>query len=121
MDCLFCKVLNGEIPSYKVYEDEYVYAFLDIFPNSLGHTLVIPKTHNEDFLDFDYDPNYFLSLQKVAKLLKEKLNYDGVNIANNTGKIASQEVFHMHFHIIPRYIDNNIDAKDFDYVMNKLK
>lgn len=119
MDCLFCEIVKGNIPSYKVYEDDYTFAFLDINPKSFGHTIVIPKTHCIDFNDFSFDANYFLSLQKISQHLKTKLNYDGINVLNNTGVIAGQEVFHMHFHLIPIY-DTPIEGGTFEQVMDLL-
>ena len=103
MDCLFCKIINKEIPSYKIYEDEIVYAFLDINPDSVGHTLIIPKKHYLNLDDIDADT--LNHMMKIAKLLKkrieEKLNCDGLTLIQNNGEI--QEVKHFHLHLKPFY------------------
>lgn len=120
-DCIFCKIIKGEIPSYKIYEDEYVYAFLDIACDAYGHTLVIPKNHAENLFDIkqaDLEKT-ILGVQKVANHYKN-LGYTGVNIVNCTGQDAEQSVFHLHFHIIPRKNNDGIKVypsltkKDFD-------
>jgi len=105
MDCIFCKIIKGEVPAHKVYEDEHALAFLDINPNSVGHTLVIPKTHFEDIfaLSEEVIPSLFEAVQKVAAAVKQATKADGINIAMNNGKAAGQDVFHSHFHIIPRH------------------
>lgn len=103
MDCIFCKIIKGEIPCYKLYEDDKVLAFLDINPDSDGHTLVIPKKHFKD-LD-DIDDETLLSInsasKKIKKMLEEKLNCDGVSLIQNNGDV--QEVKHYHMHIKPYY------------------
>lgn len=119
MDCLFCKIINGEIPSYKIYEDEIVYAFLDINPDSNGHTLIIPKEH---FLDLDEIPSNVLThILEVAKKLKleieSKLNCDGLTLIQNNGDI--QEVKHFHLHLKPYYKNNEI--KKAEEIYNILK
>lgn len=103
MDCIFCKIIRGEIPSYTIYEDEYVKAFLDIHPLSNGHTLIIPKKHFENLYDMDAEilKQIELASQKVGKLLKEKLNCQGVTRLQNNE--YGQEVKHYHMHLIPRY------------------
>lgn len=101
--CLFCKIINKEIPSYKIYEDEYTYAFLDIAKDIDGHTLVIPKKHVTNVLDCDNE-----TLAHVMNTVKKisnhyvSLGFDGVNIMNASGEAAEQSVFHLHFHILPR-------------------
>ena len=99
--CLFCKIINKEIPSYKIYEDEYTYAFLDIAKDIDGHTLVIPKKHVTNVLDCDNQTlsHVMESVKKVANHYVE-LGYDGVNIMNASGEAAEQSVFHLHFHIL---------------------
>lgn len=103
MDCLFCKIVNGEINSYKIYEDDVVFAFLDINPDSAGHTLIIPKKHYLDLDDIDLDT--LTHIMKVAKILKlrieEKLNCDGLTLIQNNGLV--QEVKHFHLHLKPFY------------------
>jgi histidine triad (HIT) family protein len=111
-DCLFCKIIKGEIPSTKVYEDKDVVAFLDIFPFSKGHTIVVPVEHHETFFDFPDDKmkNFFAILRDLAGQIKTRLNADGINIVQNNFRAAGQIIFHMHFHIIPRWSD---DDKNF--------
>lgn len=105
MDCLFCKIVAGEIPSNKVYEDEFVYAFLDIFPSSEGHTIVLPKQHFDRFTDMEEKDaaSLFASVNKVAKTIERTLGLEGMNIGINNGEIAGQTVAHVHVHIIPRH------------------
>lgn len=117
-DCVFCKIIKGEIPSTGIYEDEAVKVFLNINPASRGHLLVIPKEHFENVLDC---PDEILShiikiSKKIAKLAKEKLGADAINIANNSGKEAGQEVFHLHFHVVPRYKN---DGMKLDFIGKK--
>ena len=103
-DCIFCKIIKGEIPSYKIYENDKVYAFLDIACDAVGHTLVIPKKHCANVLDCDkeYLDAVIEATQLIAKHYVDDCGYDGVNILNATGAAAEQSVFHLHFHIIPR-------------------
>ncbi len=103
--CVFCKIVNGEIPSYKIYENETTMAFLDISQNTKGHTLVIPKKHIENIFDLDdyTAKELFSTVTKTVKLLKNKLHFEDVNILNNNGPKAGQVVNHYHIHIIPRY------------------
>ena len=103
-DCIFCKIIKGEIPSYKIYEDDKVYAFLDIACDAVGHTLVIPKKHCTNVLDCDKDylDAVIEAVQKIAKHYVDDCGFDGVNILNASGASAEQTVFHLHFHIVPR-------------------
>lgn len=103
--CIFCKIINGEIPSAKVYEDEHVYAFLDISQVTKGHTLVIPKVHTKDIFELPQDVagHLFSSVPKIAQAIKEAYSLEGLNILNNNGEKAGQTVFHYHLHLIPRY------------------
>ena len=113
MDCLFCKIVNGEIPSYKIYEDELVYAFLDINPDSNGHTLLIPKKHYLDMNDIPLDTltHIFKVAKELKVMLEEKLNADGLTFIQNNGDV--QEVKHFHLHLKPYYKNNTIsDVKD---------
>lgn len=103
MDCLFCKIVNGDIPSLSFYEDDVVKVFLDINPSSTGHTLIIPKKHYLDLSDIDDDT--LKHIMKVArdikKLLEDKLNIDGITLIQNNGDV--QEVKHYHLHLKPYY------------------
>lgn len=104
MDCIFCKIRDGEIPSYKLYEDESVLAFLDITQGTKGHTLIIPKKHIPNIYELDEDTaaNIFKVVPKIANALKKAFNPIGLNIVNNNEK-PLQAVFHYHIHLIPRY------------------
>ena len=109
MDCIFCKILNDEIPSYKVYEDENVLAFLDITQGTKGHTLIVPKTHNRNIYDLDPEiaANVFRVVPKIANALKKAFNPIGLNIVNNNDQ-PHQSVFHFHVHLIPRYEEDGM-------------
>ena len=108
MDCIFCRILNKEIPNFTVYEDNNVLAFLDIFPCATGHTVVIPKKHFESLWDMNTENFQALSagLRATAERIEARLKPDGMNIGINEGKIAGQAVPHVHWHIIPRYQDD---------------
>lgn len=103
MDCLFCKIIKGEIPSYKIYEDDLVMAFLDVNPHANGHTLIIPKKHYDDYLQLEND--LFIHVLDVAKVLHKKietaLKCDGITMLHNYGN--AQQIKHYHFHLIPTY------------------
>src|SRR5574344_113758 len=103
MDCLFCKIVENEIPSKKVYEDDLVVAFLDIKPNSPGHTVLIPKKHFVCLDDIDDNTlNYIMKVsRKLKKRLEKKLNCDGITIVQNNGDV--QDIKHYHIHLIPHY------------------
>jgi histidine triad (HIT) family protein len=110
MDCIFCKISKKEIPCYKVYETDNVISFLDISPANYGHCLVIPKRHYENVYDITDEDFSEVShvIKKVSKAIKRTLNPDGINIHQSNGKAAGQEIAHIHFHIIPRYLNDNI-------------
>ena len=111
-NCVFCKILNKEIPSYKIYEDEFTYAFLDISKDVFGHTLVIPKKHVTNILDADETTleNVIKTVKKVSKHYTQNCGFEGVNIMNANHESAGQTVFHLHFHIIPRKTGDGVDA-----------
>lgn len=102
-DCLFCKIIKGDIPCFQVYEDEVVVAFLDINPESNGHTLIIPKKHYKDLLDIDSNTlSHIVEVAKnLMKLLEEKLGCSGFTLIQNNGEV--QEINHFHLHIKPYY------------------
>ncbi len=104
-DCLFCKILAGDIPSYKVYEDENVLAFLDIHPCAKGHTVVVPKKHFADLSEMSASDWQEMSrgLAGVFAKVQKVLNPDGINLGINNGKAAGQAVGHVHWHLIPRW------------------
>lgn len=109
-DCVFCKIIAGKIPAQKVYEDNKVFAFLDIAPVSAGHTLVVPRAHHVDSLD---TPDaLFAELATCAKTLAaavmKAVKADGFVLSCNTKAAAGQSVFHTHVHIIPRFTDDGL-------------
>ena len=110
-DCVFCKIINKELPSKNVFEDKDVIAFETIQPVSKGHVLVVPKKHFENI--FDIDKEVLQKLITVTKNLSEKLKIEnkatGVNLLNASGKDAQQSVFHFHLHIVPRYKNDGLD------------
>lgn len=108
-DCIFCKIINGEIPSAKVYEDEHVFAFLDISQVTKGHTLVIPKTHTKNIYETPeaVAKELFGRVPKIANAIKKVYKPVGMNLLNNNEAPADQSVFHLHIHIIPRYGDKD--------------
>jgi histidine triad (HIT) family protein len=104
-DCVFCRIIRGELPSFKLYEDEGFLAFLDIHPVARGHSLVIPKVHCVNLFDFDaaLAPGYLEIIQAIAKRLTAKLGAKDFNVLNASGRAAQQSVDHLHFHVIPRF------------------
>lgn len=104
-DCIFCKIVNGEIPAAKVFENEHVVAFLDISQVTKGHTLVIPKIHKENVYELtpDVARNLFEVVPAIANALKKTYEPIGLNTINNNGEAAGQTVFHYHMHLLPRY------------------
>ena len=104
-NCIFCKIINGEVPSFTVYEDDDFKAILDLSPATKGHTLVIPKEHSITLLDLSKDRAEKLLevTKKIVNGLKSVLNFSNYNIIQNNGKLAGQTVEHFHLHIIPRY------------------
>lgn len=109
-DCIFCKIVRGEIPSYKIYEDDETFAFLSIGPNNPGHTLVIPKDHIENVYDLDekhYGP-VMRAVKKVAVAVKKGMHADGINVHMNNDGPAGQVIFHAHIHIIPRFVGDGL-------------
>ncbi|MGN0845907.1 MAG: HIT family protein [Kiritimatiellia bacterium] len=103
-DCVFCAIAEGEIPSFKIYEDDLVLAYLDINPFTEGHTLVIPKAHTTGLLDTPAETlkEIIVRVQKVAAHIQATLPCEGFNILQNNGAAAGQTVPHVHFHIVPR-------------------
>ncbi len=104
-DCIFCKILNKEVPNYTVYEDDFALAFLDIFPHAKGHTVVIPKKHTEKFVDLNEDEmkKLIVAVKKVMDKIQIVLNPDGFNVGWNERPAGGQVVPHLHIHIFPRY------------------
>ena len=113
-NCIFCKIANGSINSNTIYEDDLVRVFMDANPVSVGHLLIVPKKHYENILDM---PNELLMHEQVVardmlKLLKDKLNIDGLTLTQNN--LYGQEVKHYHLHLIPRYVNDNIEFQHKD-------
>jgi len=104
MDCIFCKIIAGEIPSFKVYEDENSLAFLDIAPVNPGHTLIVPKKHYVNMEEIPEDQLCQLAavIKKIGKAVKDGLGAEGYNVTENNDPISGQIVPHLHFHVIPR-------------------
>jgi histidine triad (HIT) family protein len=104
-DCIFCKILAGEVPATIVDEDERTIAFMDIAPATRGHALVIPRAHTADLLSVDSEDLQAVALaaQRLASRARDRLEADGVNLINSCGAMAWQTVFHFHVHVIPRY------------------
>ena len=104
-DCIFCKIIAGEIPSSKVYEDNQIVAFLDISQVTPGHTLVVPKQHFRNLLEMDADntSQLFARVPDIARKVMKATGAKGMNILNNNEEIAGQTVFHTHVHLAPRY------------------
>ena len=110
-DCLFCKIIKGEIPSYTIYEDDLVKVFLDVNPVTNGHCLIIPKKHYENFVDVD--DKILTHTRKVAnkiyEMYKDKINADGITVVQNN--FYGQAIKHFHVHLIPRYENDKVDWK----------
>lgn len=134
-ECLFCRIVKGEIPAKKVYEDSSSLAFLDINPRNPGHTLIIPKKHYETLFDFPEREGgkFFASLKKVAVLVKNGTNAHGLSVCQNNGSAAGQVVAHLHFHLIPRFLNEGpvaleailpvkkMDDKSLDKIVDAIK
>lgn len=118
-DCLFCKIIEGEIPSKTIYEDEIVKVMMDINPISDGHLLVLPKKHNKDLLDLDDETALHIKkiiVEMLIPKLKNKLNCEGVTICQNNG--LGQDIKHFHVHLIPRYENDNINMNSKENIEN---
>ena len=112
LECIFCKIISGEIPSRKVYEDKWTFAFMDAANDVDGHILVIPKAHRKNILDCDEATLAHLmkTVKRISNHLAENCGYNGVNLLNASDESAGQSVLHFHFHIIPRKAGDGIDA-----------
>lgn len=111
-DCIFCKIAKGTSPCYKIYEDDYTLAFLDISKDCYGHTLVIPKSHYKNTLDCNEEifARVMLTVQKVSKHYVNELGFKGINILNANNKEAGQSVNHLHFHILPKKEESDFNS-----------
>ncbi len=112
LDCVFCKIIQGEISANKVYEDNNLLAFLDIQPISKGHTLLIPKEHFDDFIHTSDEYLAYMNqaAKVIAKAMQSVLSAGGINFSYNNGKVAGQVIFHTHMHIIPRVSGDGLRA-----------
>ncbi|MFW6599865.1 HIT family protein [Propionibacteriaceae bacterium Y2011] len=131
-DCVFCKIVAGELPSRKVYEDAHALAFLDLSPFHRGHTLVVPKRHVTDVVTAGGALTEIAPvIEHTGRLLVDRLSADGLNMVTSAGEVAGQEVFHLHVHLIPRYaerpglrrlLDRSADdsAEELDAVLAEL-
>lgn len=108
--CVFCRIVDGSVPSWTVHEDDRTLAFLDINPASPGHTLVIPKSHSEDLLDADADTvaDVMRSARAVAELLDARLSPEGLTLFQANRPAGWQDVFHLHVHVVPRWVDDDL-------------
>jgi len=134
-ECLFCRIVRGEIPAKKVYEDQNSLAFLDINPRNPGHTLIIPKKHFETLFDVPDGEGgkLFSAIKKVATMVKNGTKSHGVSVAQNNGSAAGQIVAHLYFHIIPRFLNEGppaleailpvkkMDDKDLNHIAASIK
>ena len=112
-NCIFCKINKGEIPSYTLYEDELVRVFLDVFPEAKGHLLIVPKDHYENIFDASNEVLERINIvaKKMALMLQTKLGATGLNVVNNSGIDAGQEVLHFHYHLVPRFKSDSLNLK----------
>lgn len=108
--CIFCKIISGDIPSSALYEDEDYKAIMDISPASRGHVIILSKKHFANLFDLEDDVarKLLLVAKRIALAMKEELKCDGINFLQNNGEAAGQSVFHIHFHLIPRYKGDNV-------------
>ena len=104
-DCIFCKIIAGEIPSATVYEDEDFKAIMDIFPAAKGHVIILPKKHHANLFELEEDiaAKALPVARKIARAIQAELSCDGMNLLQNNGEAAGQTIFHFHMHLIPRY------------------
>lgn len=122
-DCIFCKIIAREIPAEIIYEDEDSLAFLDINPENVGHTLVIPKKHAENIFEIESDAvaSLYQSVQRVATAVSNATSANGINVTSNNGAAAGQEIFHYHVHIIPRFENSDSHREKYTYAEGELK
>lgn len=125
MDCIFCKIANGDIKSAKLYEDENIISFLDIAPSNKGHALVLPKKHFETLLDLpdEMSRSMISTAKRIAKALSAVTGSEGFNVLVNNKRVAGQVVPHVHMHVIPRFKDDSIclNWKPRNYKTNEIE
>lgn len=112
-NCIFCKIISGEIPSSTIFEDDKFKVILDRFPGNIGHVLILPKKHYSDIFEIDEDTaaDLFRLAVKVAKNMKSVLGFEAMNVVQNNGSLAGQTVHHFHMHLIPRYDNDKVNIK----------
>jgi histidine triad (HIT) family protein len=131
-DCIFCKIVAGELPARKVDEDEHTVAFLDIAPWTRGHALVIPREHTRNLYEAPEDVLHrtTVAAQRLALRMRDRLGAEGINLVNSTEPAAMQTVFHYHVHVIPRYADDGfglpghkgeVDDAELEKVVEELR
>jgi histidine triad (HIT) family protein len=130
-NCIFCKIISKELPADIFYEDEHTVAFLDLHPNTKGHSLVVPKEHFPNIYETPSETltHIMETAKKVSAHLKNKLGAEGVNVAQNNDSAAGQVIFHIHFHIIPRYPNDglkhwghiNMSAEELNKIKNEIQ
>lgn len=132
-ECIFCKIIKGEIPSFTIYEDEMFKVILDRFPAAPGHVLIIPKAHYSDIFELPQEvaSKIYPLAKKIASRIKEVMGTEGINILQNNGEVAGQSVHHFHLHIVPRKVgdgitlnkSSNMDTtiEELEAVFNQLK
>lgn len=129
-NCIFCKIIAGEIPSTAVYEDDDFRAILDVNPAARGHVIILPKKHAANIFELEDEEaaKIFPVAKKIATALKKTYQCDGVNVLQNNGEAAGQTVFHLHVHVIPRYYDDDVnimwkpgETPDLEVVAEEIK
>lgn len=110
MDCIFCKIIKGEISSLNIFENEDVLAFLDVNPVTKGHCLVVPKKHFENIFDIDEEilKKVIIAAKHISEKIKNALHADGIRLLQSNGKVAGQDIMHFHLHVIPRYKNDGL-------------
>jgi len=118
MECVFCKIINREIPADILYEDKFVIAFLDINPLAKGHSLIVPKKHFESLEEMDdkYLKKIIVRIKKISELIVKATNKEGFNLLLNNKKAAGQLINHIHFHIVPRSMGDNVNLENSKYI-----
>lgn len=129
-ECLFCKIIAGEIPSTAVYEDDDFKAILDVNPAARGHVIIIPKKHASNIYELEDEDaaKVFPIAKRIAAALQKTYGCDGVNVLQNNGEAAGQTVFHLHVHVVPRYYGDGVqimwkpgETPNLDEVANEIK
>ena len=110
-DCIFCKILTGELPSERVDEDEHTLAFMDLNPWTRGHALVVPRRHSRNLYEIPEDDlsRTAAAAQRLSRRMRDRLGADGVNLLNSSEPAAWQTIWHFHVHVIPRYADDPLE------------